>query len=133
MSMFFLQNARILLKRRGQSPGAFAATLGLALAGILPWLTAQAQECSIETMGERVYERVKQRIEEKFSTKDQFSIAPYAKAEIELEPDCNFSIHGRFQFSIKNQLNRKTYDAKLAPKDNAPGGLQILSFDIHNG
>jgi hypothetical protein len=92
-----------------------------------------AEERSVATHGNGVYERAKNKVRDQFGGKESFTVEPYDKAEIKLEPDCVFSIRGRFHFSVKNKINRKIYSASMTPKATAPGGFQVLSYDVGGG
>ncbi len=110
-----------------------AMVISLGLASGIPHPAAVAQECSVDAYGKTAYARVRQKVDERFGTKDQFEMEPYEKAEIVVQGDCTIVLHGRFSFRVKNQTRRKVYDVEMTPKENAPGGMKILSYEISDG
>lgn len=110
-----------------------AALIALAIAAVLPAPPAGAQDCSIDAQGEDVYARARQVVESKFSDKEGFVVEPYGNARVGLGDGCVFSIELRFQFDVKNQINRRTFVATMEPRAKAPQGMKILSSQVRGG
>ena len=93
---------------------------------------ALATDCSIATYGEPAYERVKEKIRDKFPKVEQFTFQPYNQVEISEERNCKLDLNGRFSFKKARNNVTKLFSATLTPKAGAPQGVKILKLKIRN-
>jgi len=94
--------------------------------------SALATDCSVATYGEPAYERVKEKIKEKFPNVEKFTFQSYNQVEISKKQNCKLDLNGRFSFKKARNNITKLFSATLTPKAGAPHGMKILQLKIRN-